>query len=147
MDRVGVLALQGDYPLHQQMIGRIGRRSRQVRKAEELEGLEALVIPGGESTTMLKFIEGEELLEPLRNLHAEGAALYWTCAGVTLLAKELTSPSQVSLGLLDVTVERNAYGRQVDSHLGEEPCPELGPEPRPMVFLLAPIIRRTRPQI
>jgi len=147
MVRVGVLALQGDYALHQRMLERIGRGSRQVRKAEELEGLEALVIPGGESTTMLKFIEGEGLLEPLRKLHADGAALYGTCAGVILLAKEVTSPSQVSLGLLDVTVERNAYGRQVDSHTAEEPCPELGPAPLPMVFIRAPIIRRTGPSV
>ena len=143
MDAVGVLALQGDYERHQRMLERIGRRSRQVRKAEELEGLEALVIPGGESTTMLKFIEEEQLLEPLRKLHAEGAALYGTCAGVILLANEVTSPRQSSLGLLDVIVERNAYGRQVDSHVAEEPCPELGPEPLPMVFIRAPVIRRT----
>jgi 5'-phosphate synthase pdxT subunit len=147
MDRVGVLALQGDYALHQKMLERIGCRSRQVRRAAELEGLDALVIPGGESTTMLKFIQEEGLLEPLRKLHADGAALYGTCAGVILLAKEVTSPSQVSLGLLDVTVERNAYGRQVDSHTAEEPCPELGPEPLPMVFIRAPVIRRTGPSV
>jgi len=147
MEKVGVLALQGDYALHQKMLERIGCRSCQVRKAQELEGLEALVIPGGESTTMLKFIEGEGLLEPLRRLHADGAALYGTCAGVILLAKEVTSPSQVSLGLLDVTVERNAYGRQVDSHIAEEPCAELGSAPLPMFFIRAPIIRRTGPSV
>jgi len=147
MHRVGVLALQGDYAHHQRMLERIGRPARQVRKADELEGLEALVIPGGESTTMLKFIEGEGLLEPLRKLYADGAALYGTCAGVILLATEVTSPSQVSLGLLDVTVERNAYGRQVDSHMSEEPCPELGPDPLPMVFIRAPVIRRTGPGV
>jgi len=147
MHRVGVLALQGDYAHHQRMLERIGCPARQVRKADELEGLEALVIPGGESTTMLKFIEGEGLLEPLRKLYADGAALYGTCAGVILLATEVTSPSQVSLGLLDVTVERNAYGRQVDSHMSEEPCPELGPDPLPMVFIRAPVIRRTGPGV
>jgi 5'-phosphate synthase pdxT subunit len=147
MVEVGVLALQGDYALHQRMLERIGRASRQVRKAEELDGLEALVIPGGESTTMLKFIEGQGLMEPLRKLYADGAALYGTCAGVILLAKEVTSPSQASLRLLDVTVERNAYGRQVDSHIAEEPCPELGSEALPMVFIRAPIIRRTGPSV
>ena len=147
MHRVGVLALQGDYAHHQRMLERIGCRARQVRKAAELESLEALVIPGGESTTMLKFIQEEGLLEPLRKLHADGAALYGTCAGVILLATEVTSPSQVSLGLLDVTVERNAYGRQVDSHMSEEPCPELGPDPLPMVFIRAPVIRRTGPGV
>ena len=143
MDRVGVLALQGDYELHERMLARIGCDSVQVRKAKELEGLAALVIPGGESTTMLKFIEEEGLLEPLRRLHSDGAAFYGTCADVILLAKEVTSPSQASLGLMDVTVERNAYGRQVDSHMAEEPCPELGAAPLPMVFIRAPVIRRT----
>ncbi|HEY7818272.1 MAG TPA: pyridoxal 5'-phosphate synthase glutaminase subunit PdxT [Vicinamibacteria bacterium] len=147
MARVGVLALQGDYELHERMLARIGCGSRQVRKATELAGLEALVIPGGESTTMLKFIEEEGLLEPLRRFHADGAALYGTCAGVILLAKEVTSPSQASLGLMDVTVERNAYGRQVDSHMAEEPCPELGSAPIPMVFIRAPVIRRTGPDV
>lgn len=147
MDGIGVLALQGDYALHQKMLERIGCRSRQVRKAAELEDLDGLVIPGGESTTMLKFIQEEGLLEPLRKLHADGAALYGTCAGVILLAKEVTSPGQVSLGLLDVTVERNAYGRQVDSHLAEEPCPELGSEPLPMAFIRAPVIRRVGPGV
>jgi 5'-phosphate synthase pdxT subunit len=143
MEEVGVLALQGDYELHQRMLARIGRRSRQVRRAEELEGLRALILPGGESTTMLKFLEEEGLMEPLRRFYADGAALYGTCAGVILLAKEVTSPSQASLALMDVTVERNAYGRQADSHTAEESCPELGPAPLPMVFIRAPIIRRT----
>ncbi|HEY7820157.1 MAG TPA: pyridoxal 5'-phosphate synthase glutaminase subunit PdxT [Vicinamibacteria bacterium] len=148
MTEVGVLALQGDYALHQRMLERIGCRSRQVRKAGELEGLDALVIPGGESTTMLKFLEGEGLMGPLRKLHAEGAALYGTCAGVILLATEVRSPHQPSLGLLDVTVERNAYGRQVDgSHIAEEPCSELGSDPLPMVFIRAPIIRRIGPRV
>jgi 5'-phosphate synthase pdxT subunit len=147
MTRVGVLALQGDYELHARMLARVGCESRQVRKASELAGLEALVIPGGESTTMLKLIEEEAMMEPLRRFHAEGAALYGTCAGVILLAKEVTSPSQASLGLMDLTVERNAYGRQVDSHIAEEPCPELGSAPLPMVFIRAPVIRRAGPSV
>jgi 5'-phosphate synthase pdxT subunit len=147
MTDVGVLALQGDYALHQKMLERIGCPARQVRKAKELDGLAALVIPGGESTTMLKFIEEEGLLSPLRKLHADGAALYGTCAGAILLAKAVTSPSQASLGLLDVVIERNAYGRQLDSHIALEPCPELGPEPLPMVFIRAPVIRQTGPSV
>jgi 5'-phosphate synthase pdxT subunit len=147
MTEVGVLALQGDYALHQKMLERVGRPARQVRKASELEGLRALVIPGGESTTMLKFLEGEGLMEPLRRFSDDGAALYGTCAGAILLAREVTSPSQPSLGLLDVTVERNAYGRQVDSHIANERCPKLGPEPLPMVFIRAPAIRRTGPSV
>jgi 5'-phosphate synthase pdxT subunit len=144
---VGVLALQGDYAEHQRMLERISCRTRQVRKADELEGLGALVLPGGESTTMLKFIEEEGLMEPLRKLHARGAALYGTCAGAILLAKEVTSPRQASLGLIDLTVERNGYGRQVDSHQAEELCPVLGSAPLPMTFIRAPIIRRTGPGV
>jgi 5'-phosphate synthase pdxT subunit len=139
---VGVLALQGDYAEHQRMLERVGCRSRQIRKASELEGLRALVLPGGESTTMLKFIEEEGLLGPLRTLHAEGAALFGTCAGAILLANDVTSPRQTSLGLIDMTVERNGYGRQLDSHEAEEPCDELEPGPLPMVFIRAPVIRR-----
>lgn len=139
---VGVLALQGDYAEHGRMLERIGCRSRQVRRVDELEGLAALIIPGGESTTMLKFIEEGGLTEPLRKLYADGSALYGTCAGAILLAKEVTSPRQASLGLMDLTVERNGYGRQMDSHVAEEPCPELGSAPLPMVFIRAPIIRR-----
>jgi 5'-phosphate synthase pdxT subunit len=144
---IGVLALQGDYAEHRRILERIGFHSREVRKASELEGLGALVLPGGESTTMLKFIEEEGLIEPLRKLHADGAALYGTCAGVILLAKKVTSPSQASLGLLDVAVERNAYGRQIDSHVAFEPCLELGDRPLPMFFIRAPIIRATGPSV
>ena len=144
---VGVLALQGDYALHQQMLGRMGVASRQVRKASELEGLVALILPGGESTTMLKFLEEENLMEPLRALYADGAALYGTCAGAILLAKRVTSPSQPSLGLMDVTVERNGYGRQLDSHESAEPCAELGEAPLPMIFIRAPVIRGAGPDV
>lgn len=139
---VGVLALQGDYDLHRRMLARIGCPSRLVRKASELEGLRALVLPGGESTTMLKLLEGERLEEPLRDLAARGGAFYGTCAGAILLASDVTSPRQRSLGLMDVTIERNGYGRQLASHEALEPCPELGPEPLPMVFIRAPILRR-----
>ncbi len=144
---VGVLALQGDYVEHQRMLERIGCRSCQVRNAAELDGLRALVLPGGESTTMIKFIQEEGLMGPLRKLHADGAAFYGTCAGAILLAKEVTSPSQASLGLMDLTVERNGYGRQMDSHVAHEPSPELGTDPLAMVFIRAPIIRRVGPGV
>lgn len=144
---VGVLALQGDYAEHQRVLARLGRPARQVRRASDLEGLRALILPGGESTTMLKFLLEEALLEPLRELHARGAALYGTCAGTILLAKEVTSPRQPSLGLMDIAVERNAYGRQIASHIGEGSCPALGDAPLPMVFIRAPVILRTGPDV
>ncbi len=144
---IGVLALQGDYVEHQRMLERLGRSSRQIRKASELEGLRALILPGGESTTMVKFMEEEELMEPLRDFYASGGTLYGTCAGTILLARAVSAPSQASLGLMDIDVERNGYGRQIDSHESPGACPELGDEPLPMVFIRAPLISRTGPEV
>ena len=144
---LGVLALQGDYVEHQRVLERLGRSSRQIRKASELEGLRALILPGGESTTMVKFMEEEELMEPLREFYASGGALYGTCAGTILLARAVSAPSQASLGLMDIDVERNGYGRQIDSHESPGACPELGDEPLPMVFIRAPLISRTGPEV
>lgn len=139
---IGVLALQGDYAEHEKTLGRLGVASRLVKKASELEGIRALILPGGESTTMLKFMQGEGLIEPLRDFYESGGALYGTCAGAILLAQHVTGPTQPSLGFMDIDVERNAYGRQIDSHESLEPCPALGSEPLPMVFIRAPIITR-----
>lgn len=142
-DDVGVMALQGDYELHQQMLERLEVPSRQIRKASELEGIRALILPGGESTTMLKFMQEEELIEPLGEFFERGGSFYGTCAGAILLARKVTEPSQASLGFMDIDVERNGYGRQIDSHESFESCPDLGDEPLPMVFIRAPIISRT----
>jgi 5'-phosphate synthase pdxT subunit len=138
---VGVLALQGDYVEHQRMLERLDCPSTQIRKASQLAGIRALILPGGESTTMLKFMQEEELIEPLRKFHEEGGAFYGTCAGAILLASAVTGPAQASLGFMDIHVERNAYGRQVDSHESFEPCAALGDEPLPMVFIRAPVIK------
>jgi 5'-phosphate synthase pdxT subunit len=142
-DGVGVLALQGDYAEHQALLARFGVASTQIRKASQLDGIRALILPGGESTTMLKFMQEEDLIEPLRAFYEAGGALYGTCAGAILLAKNVTKPVQDSLGLMDIDVERNAYGRQIDSHESFEPCPELGDAPLPMVYIRAPVISRT----
>lgn len=116
---LGILALQGDFPTHRETFEARGRRVREVRSALDLEGLAGLVLPGGESTTMWKLLERESLREPLeacvRELLARGAPVLATCAGVILLAREVRRPEQASLGLLDVVVERNAYGRQLSS--------------------------------
>lgn len=138
---VGVLALQGDYAEHQRMLERLDCPSTQIRKASQLATVRALILPGGESTTMLKFMQEEGLLEPLREFYEGGGAFYGTCAGAILLARKVTGPAQPSLGFMDIDVERNAYGRQVDSHESFEPCPELGEEPLPMVFIRAPVIK------
>jgi 5'-phosphate synthase pdxT subunit len=140
---VGVLALQGDYERHQEMLERLDVPSHQIKKAAQLDSIRALILPGGESTTMLKFMKEEDLIEPLRAFYEAGGALYGTCAGAILLARNVTHPKQASLGFMDIDVERNAYGRQIDSHESFEPCPVLGDEPLPMVFIRAPVISRT----
>lgn len=144
---LGVLALQGDFAEHLRMIDRLGVSAREVRTREELRGLQALILPGGESTTMLKFMQEESLLEPIRELYRQGGALYGTCAGAILMASEVRTPSQNALGLLDVTIERNGYGRQLESHESEAPCPKLGEPPLPMIFIRAPVIERTGPTV
>ena len=144
---VGVLALQGDFAAHERAVAALGHRVRQVKTAAPLASLDALLLPGGESTTMLKFLEGEGLLAPLADFCRSGRPVFGTCAGAILLAKEVTSPAQVSLGIVDMSIERNAYGRQIDSFITriEDAEPPLrGVE---AVFIRAPRIRRTGPGV
>jgi pyridoxal 5'-phosphate synthase pdxT subunit len=110
----GVLALQGDFAAHAAALRRLGVTVREVRRGRDLEGLRALVLPGGESTALLRLMAGEPWLEALRAFHDGGGALLGTCAGAILLSSSV-SPSQASVGLLDASVARNGYGRQVDS--------------------------------
>src|SRR5262249_4810884 len=111
---IGVLALQGDFAKHIAMLERIGARAREVRTASDLKFIQGLIIPGGERTTMLKLMRDEGLFEPLRDF-ARTHPTFGTCAGVILMAGEVRSPAQPSLQLMDITVERNGYGRQIDS--------------------------------
>jgi 5'-phosphate synthase pdxT subunit len=142
--RIGILALQGDFEAHQAALGRAGAEAVQVRTTEELERVDALVIPGGESTTMLKLLKEESLLEPLRRFGGR-RPVFGTCAGAILLASRVTHPEQESLGLMDIDVERNGYGRQLDSHVARLDDGEGGP--REAVFIRAPIIRRVGPSV
>jgi len=115
---VGVLALQGDFAAHAAALRRAGGgEAREVRRRDELLACDALVLPGGESTTLLKLLKDEGLWEPLRAFAAGGGAVFGTCAGLILMAAEVTAPAQDSLGLLPVTVRRNGYGRQVESRV------------------------------
>ena len=144
--RAGVLAVQGDFQAHGRALARAGAEPVYVRTPAQLEGLDALILPGGESTTMLKFLENEGLLEALRAFAARRPVL-GTCAGAILMASAVSRPCQRSLGLLDIAIERNAYGRQLDSHIATiDPAPEFveraGPGPLQAVFIRAPIIRR-----
>jgi 5'-phosphate synthase pdxT subunit len=140
--KIGVLALQGDFEAHRNAFNRAGAHAVEVRTAEDLKAVDGLVIPGGESTTMLKLLNIEGLLEPLRNF-GRTKPIFGTCAGAILLASEVLNPPQPSLGLMDLTVERNAYGRQIESRIARI---ELDGEEAEAVFIRAPAIRRIGPE-
>ena len=144
--KIGVLAIQGDYEAHGRMLERLGVEPVYVRTPADLAGLRGLIIPGGESTTHMKILSEEGLLEALRKYSAEGGAFFGTCAGAILLAREVHNPDQASLGFLDISVLRNGYGRQLSSdvHLGAS---KLKDEPLEMVFIRAPIIESVGPGV
>ncbi len=146
--RIGVLALQGDFTLHRQALDRVGVESAEVRQPGELEAVDGLIIPGGESTTLLKLMESWEFVPALEKFRAAGKPIFGTCAGLIVLAREVRNPQQFSLGFIDVTVERNAYGRQKESFETEGDA-ALDGEQRPvkMVFIRAPRIRRVGPTV
>jgi 5'-phosphate synthase pdxT subunit len=146
MTRIGVLALQGDFDAHRRALTRAGAEPVPVRRVAELRDLAGLVLPGGESTTLLNLMRDEPWFDGLARYHAGGGALFGTCAGAILLAREVVSPAQPSLGLLDVVIERNAYGRQVDSF--ETGVDVRGHrEPVRAVFIRAPRIRACGPGV
>lgn len=138
--KVGVLALQGDFEAHGKALERAGAEAMDVRTAGGLAEIDGLVIPGGESTTMLKLLHLENLIEPLREF-GRTKPIFGTCAGAILLAQEVLNPAQESLGLIDIGVERNAYGRQIDSRIVRLK-PESLDRDVEAVFIRAPIIRR-----
>jgi 5'-phosphate synthase pdxT subunit len=137
--RIGILAVQGDYEAHARMLDRLGADYLFVRTPAEAAQADAMILPGGESTTMLKFLQEENLAEPLRALAARGGAFFGTCAGAILMAREVRAPAQASLGFADIVVMRNAYGRQTASEVRYAPS-KVKPEPMEMVFIRAPII-------
>jgi pyridoxal 5'-phosphate synthase pdxT subunit len=139
MKTVGVLALQGDFEAHRKALERCGARAVEVRTVAQLAACDGLVVPGGESTTMLKLLEAENLVEPLRAFGRE-KPIYGSCAGAILLAREVSNPSQASLDLIDIAVERNGYGRQIDSRVAKLAAEDGGDFEA--VFIRAPIIRR-----
>jgi pyridoxal 5'-phosphate synthase pdxT subunit len=141
--RIGVLALQGDFQAHGAALERCGVQSVQVRKPEELATLDGLIVPGGESTTLLKLMDEWGFVPALRAFHAGGRPIFGTCAGLILLATEVENPRQFSLGFIDATVERNAYGRQRESFVERgEATLDGRVVPLEMVFIRAPRIRR-----
>src|SRR5579863_5144261 len=149
--RVGVLALQGDFDAHAKAIDAAGGHAVEVRTAEQLNSVDGLVIPGGESTTMLKLLNMMNLVEPLSEF-VRTKPVFGTCAGAILLASDVVNPAQQSFGAMDLTVERNAYGRQIDSRVanispGAEFGQRAGAGELEAVFIRAPIIRRTGPGV
>jgi pyridoxal 5'-phosphate synthase pdxT subunit len=146
--RIGVLALQGDFALHAKALEKCGVEAVEVRKPIELDEVDGLIMPGGESTTLLKLMDAWHFPPALEKFHSAGKPIFGTCAGLILLAREVENPKQFSLGLIDVTVERNAYGRQRESF---EASGTLRLEDRPaqleMVFIRAPRIKRVGPGV
>lgn len=139
--KIGILAVQGDFEAHAAMLAEMGVDSAEVRTVKDLEACDGLILPGGESTTQLQFLQEEGLYDAVRKFAAEGGAIFGTCAGAILLATEVKNPEQASLGLLDMTVLRNAYGRQIASDVVQGTS-TLEPGPVEMVFIRAPIIDR-----
>jgi 5'-phosphate synthase pdxT subunit len=146
--KIGVLALQGDFALHAAALARCGAEAVEVRKPEQLDGLDGLIMPGGESTTLLKLMDAWGFVPALEEFHRVGRPIFGTCAGLILLARGVESPKQFSLGLIDVDVERNAYGRQRESFEAHGTATLGGREaPLEMVFIRAPRIRRAGPGV
>jgi pyridoxal 5'-phosphate synthase pdxT subunit len=142
---IGVLAMQGAFAEHITALTRSGARTRQVRTREDLDGLDGIVLPGGESTTMTMLLERTGLLGPLREAISGGLATLATCAGMIVLARDVVDgmSDQPGLGLLDIGVRRNGYGRQVDSFEAALDVKELGGKPFPGVFIRAPLVEST----
>jgi pyridoxal 5'-phosphate synthase pdxT subunit len=139
MAKIGIVAIQGDYQAHAQGLEQLGLGTTFVRNPADIDGVEGIILPGGESTTHLKVMKEEGLFDALRAFAQKGGALFGTCAGAILLARDVRRPQQESLGLLDVSILRNGYGRQLasDVRLG---ATRLRKEPLEMVFIRAPII-------
>jgi 5'-phosphate synthase pdxT subunit len=137
---VGVLALQGDFAEHETILARLGVASREVRLPSDLDGLDALIIPGGESTTMTRLMAAYDLVSPLREF-ARDKPVWGTCAGLIVMAREATDLDRETLDVIDISAQRNAFGRQVDSFETDLAIDEIEGPPLRAVFIRAPLIR------
>jgi 5'-phosphate synthase pdxT subunit len=142
--KIGILAVQGDFEAHAATLARLGVDYVFVRTPGDMEGVDAVILPGGESTTQWKFLVEEGLDKTLAEHAAKGGAIFGTCAGAILLACDVQNPRQESLGLADISVIRNAYGRQLASEV-RQGATEISSAPIEMVFIRAPIIERVGP--
>ena len=143
--RVGVLAMQGDFREHAQMLQSLGAEVVEVRLPADLEGLDGLVIPGGESTAIARLLIRYELLEPVRQVIRAGLPVMGTCAGMIVMAEHAEGLDREGLGVMAIDVKRNAFGRQADSFEADLVMPEVAPAPVHAVFIRAPLIERVRP--
>jgi pyridoxal 5'-phosphate synthase pdxT subunit len=144
---IGVLALQGDFREHREVLERLEVSVPEVRLPRDLAGLDGLILPGGESTTIVRLLRTSGLLEPLRSLARDGFPIWGTCAGMILLAKRLDASGIPALEAMDIAVRRNAFGRQVDSFEADLSMPILGAPPFHAVFIRAPIIEQVGPGV
>ena len=147
MTTIGVLALQGDFREHIASLRRLGVNTREVRQPTDLSGLDGLILPGGESTTIARLLQAYALYDPIQRRGQNGFPLMGTCAGAILLATDVRELDRPSLGLLPLTIFRNAYGRQLDSFEAELPAPILSAAPYHAVFIRAPRIRSVAPAV
>ncbi|HEV8653890.1 MAG TPA: pyridoxal 5'-phosphate synthase glutaminase subunit PdxT [Candidatus Limnocylindria bacterium] len=145
--RAGVLGLQGDFAEHLATLDRLGVEAVDVRRPEQLDEIDALIIPGGESTTIGKLAQEYGIIEKLRDRVAQGMPVWGTCAGAIFIAKDVPGHPHPLASLMDMTVERNAFGRQVDSFEKDLDVPLLGPDPFHAVFIRAPVITRVGPGV
>jgi len=148
--KIGVLALQGAFIEHISVIQQLGVEASPVRLPNELGSLDGLIIPGGESTTILNLMQSFNFIQPLKELAQAGLPILGTCAGMVCLAKKVSNSinsNMETLAVMDMEVRRNAFGRQIDSFETELPVPALGDEPFAAIFIRAPIIERTGPQV
>jgi len=148
--KIGVLALQGAFIEHIGFIQQLGVEASPVRLPNELDSLDGLIIPGGESTTILNLMHSFNLVQPLKELAQAGLPIMGTCAGMVCLAKKvsnLANSDMETLAVMDMEVRRNAFGRQIDSFETELPVPDLGDEPFTAIFIRAPIIEKVGPQV
>ena len=144
--KIGILSVQGDFAAHAAMLRQLGAEPLEVRTPAQLAGCDGLILPGGESTTQLQFLQEEGLFDAIKRFTSEGGPVLGTCAGAILLATHVKNPAQASLGLLEMTILRNAYGRQLASDVFFGPS-KLKNEPMEMVFIRAPIIESVGPGV
>jgi len=145
--RVGVFALQGTFIEHIHSLRQLGVDASPIRLCRELDALDGLIIPGGESTTMLRLMENFKLIQPVREMARHGLPIWGTCAGVVLLARDVSNYEMETLGLVDMKVRRNAFGSQIDSFEADLDIPLVGAEPFHAVFIRAPIIEEVKPGV